>query len=168
MVLFPMDYGRDLGIDIEQGRAEETRCSNGNPMKIFLHRMRVAFGGGQVDLNVGFGDGVFFPVIGRSGFFERFRVSFDHSFSPPGFEITALPPESGRRSSAGPGPRRRLVIPAHFVSMKERTRQSSSLICCWDLADRPARLFGLVCRLGETPQVQLFGRPFPTFRRSLD
>jgi len=89
--LFPEDMGRELGLHVRSGRREETNCSNGEVMEIFLHRVRVAFPGGHVDLEAGFGEKVFFPVIGRVGFLERFRVTFDHTFTPPGFEITPLP-----------------------------------------------------------------------------
>jgi len=77
--LFPAEVGWDIGLEIEAGRRQETILSNGQTMEFFIHTARLWIGDFVIDLEVGFGDEVGFPVLGRVGFFQRFRVSFDHS-----------------------------------------------------------------------------------------
>lgn len=76
--LFPQRMGEDLGINIEDGHCEETGCSNGETMFIYVHTMRIAFNGVRLDIDVAFGEQVAFPVLGRVGFLEMFKLTIDY------------------------------------------------------------------------------------------
>ena len=88
--LFQAEVGDAIGLDVERGRLEETRVSNGETMQFFVHQVRVWFGEYHVDLEAGFGEEVDFPVLGRVGFFDHFKITFDNGSSPPGFEILPI------------------------------------------------------------------------------
>jgi predicted aspartyl protease len=88
--LFPAEIGEYIGLDVEDGRMEETIISNGDTMKFFVHRVRLWFGEYHLEIDAGFGDEVDFPVLGRVGFFDHFRITFDNGSNPPGFEITPI------------------------------------------------------------------------------
>jgi hypothetical protein len=89
--LFHSEIGRDIGFDVEAGRYQETIVSNGETMEFFVHRARLWIGPFVLNIDVGFGEDVSFPVLGRIGFFQQFRVSFDHGF----FEI--VPNDIGKK-----------------------------------------------------------------------
>jgi predicted aspartyl protease len=76
--LFPESMGEDLGLDITDGRREETRCANGETMFIYVHKMRLAFKDIRLDLDAAFGEEVGFPVLGRVGFLEAFKFTVDY------------------------------------------------------------------------------------------
>ncbi len=69
-----------------------TCVSNGAEMEFFIHPVRLWFAEYCIDIECGFGEEVAFPVLGRVGFFEHFRVTFDHGSNPPGFEIVSIGP----------------------------------------------------------------------------
>jgi hypothetical protein len=88
--LFPAEVGEDIGLEVEDGPIEETRVSNGQTMEFFVHQVRLWFGEYHVDIKAGFGEEVDFPVLGRVGFFDHFKITFDNGSSPPGFEILPI------------------------------------------------------------------------------
>jgi hypothetical protein len=88
--LFPAEIGEYIGLELGAGREEETVVSNGETMKFFVHPVRVWFAEYQVDIDAGFGEEVEFPVLGRVGFFDQFRITFDNGSNQPGFEIVPI------------------------------------------------------------------------------
>jgi len=88
--LFPAEIAEDIGLAVEDGRMEETIVSNGETMQFFVHHVRIWFAEYQVDIQVGFGEEVEFPVLGRIGFFDHFKITFDNGSNPPGFEIVPI------------------------------------------------------------------------------
>ena len=92
--------GRDLGVEIESGRLERIQCTNGQTMQLYIHIMRVAFEFDQADIEVGFVAFDRWAIIGRVSILDRYKLTFDHAFGVPGFDIGLLPsqrPASGWR-----------------------------------------------------------------------
>jgi hypothetical protein len=75
--LFHSGIGRSIGLDIQQGRAEESLGVSGS-CKMYLHDIALYLPGGIVNITAGFSDDL--PVaglLGMNGFFDHFTVLFD-------------------------------------------------------------------------------------------
>jgi Aspartyl protease len=87
--LFHSDIGEAIGLNIEKGTLEETTGVSGERTKIYVHPVTLYVPGGHmVRIEAGFTDKL--PVaglLGMSGFFEHFKITFDPSATPPGFEL---------------------------------------------------------------------------------
>jgi len=86
--------GEYLGIDISSGK-EDVIAGISEQMEesVFFHRVQIRVEEHWViEVNAGFVKGLSFSaVLGREGFFDNFRIQFDHSADPPFFEIEKIP-----------------------------------------------------------------------------
>ncbi|MBI3540597.1 MAG: hypothetical protein HY073_00370 [Deltaproteobacteria bacterium] len=79
--VFQMKVARSLGLSKSSGRHTDITVGDGDKMKVVLYPLRVRFSNFAFTAQVGFSDdlGVGFNIIGRTSFFERFRICFnDH------------------------------------------------------------------------------------------
>jgi hypothetical protein len=75
--LFHASIGRAVGLDIEKGIVAETLGVTG-PSKLFLHDITIYIPGGPIFARAGFSEDL--PIaglLGMSGFFEHFKITFD-------------------------------------------------------------------------------------------
>jgi aspartyl protease len=90
--LFHSDIGEAIGLNIEKGSLEETTGVSGEHTKIYVHPVTLHVPGGHmIKIEAGFTDKL--PVaglLGMSGFFEHFKITFDPSAIPPGFELERI------------------------------------------------------------------------------
>ena len=89
--LFHADIGRAVGLRIESGDVAETMGVTGAQLKIHYHPIGLHVADHILKIQAGFSDQL--PVLGllgRRGFFEAFRVTFDSSLDPPGFELEKI------------------------------------------------------------------------------
>jgi hypothetical protein len=90
--IFHSSIGQAIGIRIEKGEQEDTTGITGVPTKTYLHDVALHVPGGHVfRIRVGFMDQL--PVagiLGRLEFFEHFKVTFDPSTNPPGFDLERI------------------------------------------------------------------------------
>lgn len=76
---FQASIGRAIGLNIEQGEPIETMGVAG-PTKMFMHDISLYLPGGIVTVRAGFSDLLPTPgLLGMSGFFEHFKITFDPS-----------------------------------------------------------------------------------------
>lgn len=68
-----------IGLDYRGGRRTLIQVGDGGLIPVFLHDLKVQIGQSRFVAPIGFSDrlGIRFGVLGRSGFFDRFRVCFD-------------------------------------------------------------------------------------------
>jgi hypothetical protein len=58
---------------------------------VYYHKIKLCVGSGIIGINAGFSENLSVAgLVGRHGFFEHFKVSFDPSNNPPGFELTRI------------------------------------------------------------------------------
>lgn len=90
--IFHANLGRAIGLNIENGEAEDTTGISGEPTTTYLHNISLHVPGGHsLRVRAGFTDQL--PVaglLGRQGFFEHFKITFDPSSNPPGFELQRI------------------------------------------------------------------------------
>jgi hypothetical protein len=89
--IFHSSLGRAIGLSIEEGEIEETIGVSGKPSITYLHNISLYVAGGIIGIRAGFANDL--PIagmLGRKGFFEHFKVTFDPSSDPPGFEIERI------------------------------------------------------------------------------
>jgi hypothetical protein len=90
--LFHASIGRAIGLNVENGEEDRTIGVSGKPTTIYLHDVSLHVPGGHIlRINAGFTDELpMAGILGRNGFLEHFRVLFDPSGEPPGFEIQRI------------------------------------------------------------------------------
>jgi hypothetical protein len=85
--LFPESIALALGIKMESGTKEMRRGIGGN-QDVWIHPVVLYVGPNALNISAAFCK--MLPVaglLGRKGFFEHFRITFDPSSEPPGLEI---------------------------------------------------------------------------------
>jgi hypothetical protein len=87
--LFHASIGESLGIPVCQGGHETIRgvvaSTTGD---IYYHRINLAIAGEMFEVIAGFSYDLPLPaLLGRDGFFDNFRVTFDPDSDPPGLEL---------------------------------------------------------------------------------
>jgi hypothetical protein len=87
--VFHASLGRAIGLIIEKGEEDRTVGVSGQPTKIYMHDVSLHVPGGHVlKIRAAFSDDLpLAGLLGRRGFFEHFKVSFDPSGAVPGFDI---------------------------------------------------------------------------------
>ena len=77
--IFHADVAQLLGIKLAKSPRRYMALGNGSVIPIYLHRIRVRFAGQEFSVPAGFSDAlhVGFNLLGRSGFFDRFVMSFN-------------------------------------------------------------------------------------------
>jgi hypothetical protein len=94
LCLFRADLGRLIGFDVEAGPGQEiggVTTSEREPAYFHTVKLYIA-GNWTVRVTVGFVETLHWAgILGRRGFFDRFAVRFDHSVSPPVFDLERIP-----------------------------------------------------------------------------
>lgn len=86
-VCFPESIAFALGIDLETGHRERRSGVGGN-QDVWIHPVVLYVGEHALDIKAAFTKNL--PVsglLGRRGFFEHFKITFDPSSDPPGMEL---------------------------------------------------------------------------------
>jgi hypothetical protein len=87
--LFHWRIGELLGLDVARGVRDTVLGALRSPRsEVFYHRLRMDVAGESLDILAGFSRDALQPcLLGRDGFFDHFRITFDPETSPPGLEI---------------------------------------------------------------------------------
>lgn len=89
--LFHSSIGKSIGLDIEKGEPAETTGISGVATDIFLHTVSLYVLGNMFKIRAGFADKLpLAGLLGRIGFFEYFKITFDPSSNPPGFDLERI------------------------------------------------------------------------------
>jgi Aspartyl protease len=74
-------FAKKVGFDYETGEVINIQVGNGASIKVFLHSLEVQLGNERLVSPIGFSNqlGVNFNVLGKVGFFDRFKVCFQES-----------------------------------------------------------------------------------------
>jgi len=89
--MFHSSIGQAIGLNISKGEEDETTGVSGKPTKIYLHNVSLYVPGHIIKIRAGFTDEL--PIaglLGRVGFFEHFKITFDPSNNPPGFDLERI------------------------------------------------------------------------------
>lgn len=92
--LFRADIGREIGLNIERGVKQEIGgVVSAMRGAAFFHKVNLYIEDNWlIEVNAGFVEDLGYPgFLGRRGFFDKFTVRFDHSSSPPSFDIDKIP-----------------------------------------------------------------------------
>jgi hypothetical protein len=79
-----------IGIDLESGRKKQ-RTGISGPQDVWIHPVQLYVGTEIIDIDAAFARSL--PVaglLGRIGFFEHFKITFDPSSDPPGLELERI------------------------------------------------------------------------------
>lgn len=91
LCLFHSSIGTAIGLNIEKGESDETMGVNGVATKLFKHKVNLHVLGSMFRIEAGFTDQLpLAGLLGRIGFFEHFKITFDPSTNPPGFELERI------------------------------------------------------------------------------
>jgi hypothetical protein len=76
--LFPADYGEKIGLKIKNKRFMEIHGIGGGKILAYFHIVTLEIGGNKFPTRIGFTyDPIPMATLGREGFFDLFKVSFD-------------------------------------------------------------------------------------------
>jgi len=85
--MFPEAIAAAVGIKLESGKRER-RNGIGGSQDVWIHPVQLYVGADIIDIHAAFAKTL--PVaglLGRFGFFEHFKITFDPSSDPPGLEL---------------------------------------------------------------------------------
>jgi hypothetical protein len=86
--LFDSSIGRSLGINIKSGiRSDLGGIAKGAKIPAYFHDVDLHADANIIRIRAGFSDLPIAGILGRRGFFEHFIITFDPTFTPPGFEL---------------------------------------------------------------------------------
>ena len=89
--IFHASIGESIGLNISKGEEDKTTGVSGKPTTIYLHAVSLYVPGHIIKIRAGFTDELpLAGLLGRMGFFEHFKVTFDPSSNPPGFELERI------------------------------------------------------------------------------
>jgi hypothetical protein len=76
--VFRNEIAEDLGIEILSGDENMLQSASGL-IKVFIHPLTVQINEERFNMSIGFSSelSASFNILGREGFFERFRITFD-------------------------------------------------------------------------------------------
>jgi len=76
--VFRAEIADSLGMRLEDGEKIALQSANA-PLTVYAHRLQAAVEGETFELRVGFSRDLLtsFNILGREGFFERFRITFN-------------------------------------------------------------------------------------------
>lgn len=76
--VFRNEIAEDLGIEIRSGQEKILQSASGL-IRVFIHPLTVEVDKERFDMNIGFSSDLAasFNILGREGFFGRFRITFD-------------------------------------------------------------------------------------------
>ena len=77
--VFHVDVAQLLGINLKKAKRRYVTLGNGSVLPIYLQHIRVRFAGTEFMVPAGFTDALWmgFNLMGRSGFFGRFAMTFN-------------------------------------------------------------------------------------------
>ena len=85
---FPFTHRESIGLNIQAGEEDETTGVSGQRTKIYLHNVSLYIQGQIIKIRAGFtGELPLAGLLGRIGFFEHFKITFDPSNTPPGVDL---------------------------------------------------------------------------------
>lgn len=87
--LFHSQVGELLGLEVGKGTRDTVLGALRSPRsEVFYHHIDMEVAGERLRILAGFSSDALQPcLLGRDGFFDHFRVTFNPSLSPPGLEI---------------------------------------------------------------------------------
>jgi len=87
--LFHADIGRHIGIKITDGIEEALGGVIGGAVgKMYFHKVKLCFMSGMTEIMAGFSEHLSVAgILGRSGFFNDYKITFDPSNTPPGMDL---------------------------------------------------------------------------------
>jgi len=88
--IFHHEIAKAIGLKIENGRKEQMN-GIGGPQDVWMHPVQLFVGGELLEIEAGFAKTL--PVagiLGRKGFFQFFKITFDPSSEPPGLELERI------------------------------------------------------------------------------
>ncbi len=90
--LFHAQFCKSLGIKLEDGVRDQLSGIVGGPSApMYFHKVKVMVGSDQFETVAGFSSELAVAgILGRRGFFENFRCTFDPSDYPPSVELTKV------------------------------------------------------------------------------
>lgn len=89
--LFHSSIGKGIGLNVEKGEVDKTVGISGVPTEIFKHTISLYVLGNMFKIQAGFTPNLpLAGLLGRIGFFEHFRITFDPSSDPPGFDLERI------------------------------------------------------------------------------
>jgi hypothetical protein len=88
LCLFHSSIGMGIGLNVEKGELDETVGVSGVPTRIYRHTIFLHVVGNIFKIRAGFTNQLpLAGLLGRVGFFEYFKITFDPSSNPPGFDL---------------------------------------------------------------------------------
>jgi hypothetical protein len=89
---FHASIGKAIGIKVESGIKDSLGgIVKGSLSDVFFHDVTLYVGADIVKIKAAFSDGLSVAgILGRTGFFDHFIVTFDHSGIPPCFDIQRI------------------------------------------------------------------------------
>ena len=77
--VFHLDVAQLVGIKLNKAQRRYVSLGNGSVIPIYLHHIKVRFAGQEFSVPAGFSDAlrVGFNLLGRTGFFDRFLMTFN-------------------------------------------------------------------------------------------
>jgi hypothetical protein len=87
--LFHADIGRGLGMEVESGAGRELGgVIGGVRRKTYYHMVKLKLAGTIIPVVAGFCPELSVgAILGRMGFFDNYRITFNPEYTPPGMEI---------------------------------------------------------------------------------
>ncbi len=85
--MFPASIAAAIGLDLKAG-AKNQRIGIGGKQEVWVHPVILYVGEHVLSINASFAETL--PVaglLGRIGFFEHFKITFDPASRPPGLEL---------------------------------------------------------------------------------
>lgn len=80
--IFHTDRAEVLGLNYRKGKKFYVKVGDGGLIPVYLHVLPVRFSGIEFKAPIGFSKelGVGFNLLGRAGFFEKFRICFNDRY----------------------------------------------------------------------------------------
>jgi len=89
--IFHAQIGESLGFDIRKGKEEKTQGVSGQLTTIYLHQVSLYIPGGIIGITAGFCYELpLAGLLGRRGFLDQFKFTFDPSTNPPEYELERI------------------------------------------------------------------------------
>jgi hypothetical protein len=88
--IFQESIAQAIGIKLETGK-KEIRTGIGGTQEVWIHPVQLYVGTEIIEIDAAFAKSL--PVaglLGRIGFFEHFKITFDPSNDPPGLELERI------------------------------------------------------------------------------
>jgi hypothetical protein len=89
--LFDALIGATIGIKIDSGAEGDVwGIIPGSGSRVYYHNVKLVVGADMVEIKAGFSWDITSNLLGQTGFFDNFAVSFHPAFEPPCFDIQRI------------------------------------------------------------------------------